>query len=79
MGADSTLSVNVPTALRETDVKVMLVVQPINSNDVASSEEVDGKGFGYPPGFFEETYGSFRDDPLVRLPQGEAEQREPIL
>lgn len=29
------------------------------------------KNNGWPEGFFEKTYGLFRDDPLMRLPQGE--------
>ena len=31
---------------------------------------------GWPSGFFEQTYGSFRDQPLVREPQGEYETRD---
>ncbi len=30
----------------------------------------------WPPGFFEQTYGIFRDDPLQRLPQGDYETRD---
>ena len=36
------------------------------------------KDLGWPPGFFEETYGSFSDQPLVREPQGEYEVREEL-
>jgi len=31
---------------------------------------------GWPPGFFEQTYGSTKDDPLERPPQGEFELRQ---
>jgi hypothetical protein len=31
---------------------------------------------GWPPGFFEQTYGSTQDDPLERPPQGEFELRQ---
>ena len=31
---------------------------------------------GWPHGFFEQTYGSLADDPLIRPPQGEWEERE---
>lgn len=72
VGSDGTLAVQVPTALREEDVEVLLVLQ----RQPESPEDRDG--FGYPPGFFEETFGSFREDPLERLPQGEFEQREPL-
>jgi len=33
---------------------------------------------GWPPGFFEQTYGSFREQPLVREPQGEYEVRDQL-
>lgn len=32
----------------------------------------------WPPDFFEQTFGSFRDAPLVREPQGEYEIRNEI-
>lgn len=32
----------------------------------------------WPPGFFAETYGILRDEPLVREPQGEYEVREDL-
>lgn len=69
VAADGTLTVQVPTDLPETDVDVMLVVQP-----VAGSPEA----LGWPPGFFEETYGSLKDDPIERAPQGEMEVREAL-
>jgi hypothetical protein len=34
---------------------------------------------GWPPGFFEKTFGSLRDSPLVREPQGEYEVRDEIV
>lgn len=33
---------------------------------------------GWPPGFFERTYGSLADDPIERPPQGEYEERDEI-
>jgi hypothetical protein len=33
---------------------------------------------GWPSGFFEQTYGSFRDQPLIREPQGDYETREEL-
>lgn len=33
---------------------------------------------GWPPGFFEETYGALADDPLTRPEQGEAQEREAL-
>ncbi|MBW4494793.1 MAG: hypothetical protein KME26_17245 [Oscillatoria princeps RMCB-10] len=34
---------------------------------------------GWPPGFFENTAGCLQDDPIVRWPQGEYEEREELL
>lgn len=33
---------------------------------------------GWPPGFFERTYGSLADDPIERPPQGDFEVRDEI-
>lgn len=34
------------------------------------------EGLGWPPGFFERTFGSLKDIPIDRAPQGEYETRE---
>ena len=67
VGADGLLKLQVPVNLTNTELDVVLIVQPVASVDQA---------LGWPPGFFEQTYGSFRDQPLVREPQGEYEVRE---
>ncbi|MDQ2686832.1 MAG: hypothetical protein M3Y28_03090 [Armatimonadota bacterium] len=72
VGADGTLAVQVPTTLREEDVEVLLVLQRPSQRTDATDD------LGYSPHFFEETFGSFRDDPLERLPQEESEEREPL-
>ena len=40
---------------------------------------VAAQGLGWPPGFFEQTFGSLIDAPLVREPQGEYETRAEIV
>lgn len=67
VGPDGTLTLAVPTPLRETDVEVMVVVQPLAL-----------PARGWPPGFFEATYGSLKDDPVERGPQGAYEVREAL-
>lgn len=69
VGADGLLKLQVPVKLTNTDLEVVLIVQPVAS---AGSE------LGWPPGFFEQTYGSFRDQPLVREAQGEYEIRDEL-
>jgi hypothetical protein len=34
---------------------------------------------GYPPGFFESTFGCFRDEPLVIDSESEFEEREALM
>ena len=69
VGADGLLKLQVPLNLTNTELEVVLIVQPVAS--VAES-------LGWPQGFFEQTYGSFRDQPLVRESQGEYEVREDL-
>jgi hypothetical protein len=64
VGADGLLKLEVPVKMTNTELDVVLIVQPVSS----AAQEV-----GWRPGFFEQTYGSFRDQPLVREAQGEYE------
>lgn len=73
VGPDGTLAVQVPAALCEKDFEVLLVLQPVAEAQVGTNE------LGWPKDFFEKTFGSFSDEPLERFPQGEAEEREPLL
>jgi hypothetical protein len=70
VGPDGKLSLELPTQFRETDLEVLVVLQPVHTLPSEQS--------GWPTRFFEETFGSLENDPLVRLPQGEAELREPL-
>jgi hypothetical protein len=66
VGPDGTLALQVPTGLGETEVEVVVEVDPVQTTPPAIAPE----DLGWPPEFFDETYGSCQDDPLVRLPQG---------
>ena len=77
IGPDGTLTVAVPTPLREADVEVTVVVRSVTSLK-PSSAALTPEELGWPPGFFEETFGSLRDDPIERGAQGEYEIREAI-
>jgi hypothetical protein len=67
VGADGLLKLQVPVKLTNTELEVVLIVQPVTPASEARS---------WPAGFFEQTYGSLRDQSLVREPQGEYEIRE---
>ncbi len=67
VGADGLLKLLVPVKLTNTDLDVVVIVQP-----AAPAYQPPG----WPVDFFERTYGSFRDQPLVRESQGDHEIRE---
>jgi hypothetical protein len=71
--ADGTLTISVPAALRDKELEILVVLQPVATPD-QKSENLDERG--WPIGFFEETYGSLADDLIERLPQGVLEVRE---
>ena len=49
-------------------------VQELKSKKSATLKK-NSENLGYPPGFFERTYGCLAEDPLVRYPQGEPQER----
>lgn len=72
---DGALRLEVPTGLPETDVEVLVMVQPVGAGKGPSPEATPS----WPEGFFEETSGCLSDDPLTRHPQGGYEVRENII
>ena len=74
VGPDGILKLQVPIGTVNSDLEVVLIVQPVPpASGKARSEDL-----GWPPGFFERTFGSFRAQPLMREPQGEYETREEL-
>jgi len=69
---DGTLEISVSTGLPESDVEVLLVVQPIDERSRSTNS-------GWPPGFFERTAGRWHGTKLRRGKQGECEEREKLL
>jgi hypothetical protein len=65
INANGILELCVPTGLPESDVEVVIVVQPIPGPGEKKSPEERG----WPPEFFERTAGSLADDPIRRWPQ----------
>ena len=63
-GKDGTLSLQIPLGKPEAEYEVLVVVQP-NAVGTTSEER------GWPPGYFDKTFGSIDDETFVRPPQGE--------
>jgi hypothetical protein len=59
--------------LQETDVDVIVLLNPVEQTAASHTDER-----GWPAGYFEDTYGACRDEPLERLPQGQPETREAL-
>ena len=70
-GPDGSLDIHVPTEVREAEVEVELVVRPVVPGD-------GGESAGWPPGFFESTYGALAGVGLRRHPQGDHEPRDDL-
>ena len=66
-GKDGVLHVSIPLGEPEADFDVVLVVQPKGTESPTPTPE----GLGWPPGYFEKTFGSITDETFVRAPQGE--------
>ncbi len=69
VGPDGTVNLTVPTEFRETDLDVLVVLKPAS----APSQSSNNPATDWPAGFFEETFGSFREEPLARPRQGKAD------
>ena len=77
VGLDGILNLQVPTSLSCVDLEVLLVLQPVaNKTDTVIVEETDANG--WPIGFFERTYGCFRDNPIEREYEGDFEVRDEL-
>lgn len=70
IGADGILKLEMPVGVANRDVEILIVVQPLET------EELDA--MGYPIGYFDETYGSFADDPLERGEQPPMDIRDEL-
>lgn len=75
VGKDGILKLEAPIGLPDTDVEVILVVNPLKKSrkTKAMSEKQ-----GWPPGFLEEFAGCMPDLP-ERAPQGEYEVRDELV
>jgi len=74
VGQDGVLKLSVPVGLPDVEMEVMIIIQPVTQP--RPSELTDD--LGWPPAFFEHTFGCLRGEPLVRESQGEYEIRDEL-
>ena len=74
VGPDGKLKLEIPLPFSNADLEVIAIVQPLTPAPAAKTPEESG----WPPRFFEQTFGSFRDEPLVRAEQGAYEIRDAL-
>ena len=70
--ANGALTLHLDTNLSDANVEVTVIVQPSHAEALSIGTD------DWPPGFFEETFGAFRDTPLVREDQGTYEIRDEL-
>lgn len=61
------LQLRIPLGKPEAEYEIVLVLQPKEAPLKAATPEE----LGWPPGYFEATFGSIDDETFVRHPQGE--------
>ena len=70
-GPDGMLTVHVPSGLADTDVEVIVVVQPLSTNGPTRAATADEW-----KEFVKATAGAWQGEPLVRPTQGAFEARD---
>ncbi len=63
-GKDGALSLRIPLGRPEVEYDIVVILQ--SKEPTGESNERD-----WPPGYFEQTFGSINDETFVRQPQGE--------
>jgi len=69
-GSDGILHLRIPVGQPEAEYEAVVVLQPRTAGHALGVAE----GHGWPPGYFETTFGSITDETFVRPPQGELPQ-----
>lgn len=70
IGEYGILHLDVPVGVHDAEVEVTVTVEPVDST-------LEGRG--WPPSFFEETFGCLKDDPLVIDSKGVLEEQGSLL
>ena len=73
VGQDGILRLQIPVGMKDTEMEVVVIVQPVASNGTIKTLD----DLGWPPGFFEKTFGSLKDFPEIEY-EGDFEVREEL-
>lgn len=75
VGSDGILHLEVLVEMKNTDIVVTMKVRSLP----AVSEVTKLEQLGWSPGFFEETFGTWEGEPLIRASQGEITEWQPFV
>lgn len=75
VGSDGILHLEIPVGITDKKIEVTVTYQQLEPSARPKTPEE----LGWPPGFFEQTYGSCQDDPIVIDFEGDFETREEIV
>ncbi|WP_414551833.1 hypothetical protein [Anabaena sp. CCY 0017] len=76
VGEDGILHLDIPVNMQETELEVTVTVKPVQKTiDLLAEAEVNKLEWH---DFINMTYGCLADDPIIRHPQGEYEERGTI-
>lgn len=75
VGADGTVTIDSPIDAPPGRHRVILV---LDEHDELEDALESHDGSGWPPGYFEQTFGASADEPLTRELQGDYEEREAL-
>jgi hypothetical protein len=70
IGADGMLQLSIPTNMADSDVEILVVLQPLKPN-INSIKN-------WPEEFVQKTFGCLKDDPIERDNQGDFPLREDL-
>lgn len=75
VGTDGILRLDLPVGLTDAELEVTVTFKALPSPEEGQLPQ----GKGWSPGFFEETFGSFKDDPLIIDSEGVFDDEEEIV
>ncbi len=76
VGEDGILHLDIPVDVKSSELEVTVTIEPVKKQ-IDSFKESELKRLEWHD-FIEKTFGCLADDPIVRYPQGEYEERETI-